>query len=82
MKNDRFLSIPLDFDRLSHGAKLRDVDFNASIAQWIYLILITECGELSSDKDFGTTVWDYDFTIANFTTEWRDNVTNSITQSI
>ncbi len=82
MRNARYLGIPINFAKLNQGARIRDIDFNESIAQYIYTILITECGELSSDKDFGTTVWDYDFTITNFTSEWKDSVSSSIGSAI
>ena len=78
----RYLELPINFERLCSGNRLDELSYDYSIAQNIYTILITESGELTFDPDYGTKIWEYDFTISSFTSEWKDQVTKTIEESV
>ena len=78
---DSYYRLPLDLTRLLERQQLPRCSMQESIAQHLYLMLITHFGESRYEPDFGCQVWEQDFE-AMTNMRWRDNVQHSVEQAI
>lgn len=80
--NDQFYSIPVPFTRLIHCKSLPRVSLEKSIAQKIFLILLTHFEEYRFDYTFGCSVWDEDFEMLPRVNTWKEQLKRSIEESL
>lgn len=57
-----YLKLPLPFSNLVEGKKMPVVSIGESISQFIFSVLHTRKGELHSDTEFGSSIWDLTYT--------------------
>jgi phage baseplate assembly protein W len=73
--------LPLDLESVLERRQLPRCSVQDSIAQHLYLLLITHFGESRYDAEFGCQVWEQDFE-ALTTMRWKDNVQRSVEETI
>lgn len=76
-----YYRLPLDLTGILERQHLPRCSAQESIAQHVYLMLITHFGESRYEPEFGCQVWEQDFE-ALTTMRWKDNVQQSIEQAI
>lgn len=76
-----YYRLPLDLSSVLERRPLPRCSVQESIAQHLYLMLITHFGESRYEPEFGCQVWEQDFE-ALTTMRWKDNVQQSVEQAI
>ncbi len=76
-----YYRLPLDLEGILERRQLPRCSVQESIAQHLYLMLTTHFGESRYEPAFGCQVWEQDFE-AMTTMRWKDNVQQSIEQTI
>lgn len=76
--NQLFYKLPFDFKKLTMGEDSQKVTIEESLAQFISLIITTTFGEYKYDKDFGTIIWETDFSQLVNANQLKDQIKESI----
>ncbi len=80
--NDQYYSIPISFKRLIKCEPLKRVEIEKSIAQKIFLILLTHFEEYRFDYTFGCSIWEEDFELLPRINIWKEQLKRSIEDSL
>ena len=76
-----YYCLPLDLASVLERLQLPRCSVRESIAQHLYLMLITQFGDTRYEPEFGCQVWEQDFD-AITSVNWKDTVQQSVEQSI
>lgn len=74
--------IPIDIKSITQKQDIPKVGVKQSIHNMIHLISTTSFGELKHDPDFGCEIWTHDFKNIYNTHSFKEDLRQSITQSI
>lgn len=77
-----YYKIPFNFDVATKGKDLQKVTLEASIAQYISLVITTTFGEYRYDKDFGTVIWETDFDLLTNINQIKDSIKESVFEKV
>jgi len=77
-----YLKLPLNFADLLAKRELTTCDLEYSIAQNLFLILITAFGECRFDSSFGCELWDLDFELIYNPNMWKERVQKSMQAAV
>lgn len=80
-KNMSYLKIPIDLQSAVNG-KLERCSYEESIAQQIMLLIVSHYGEVASKEDFGSAIWELEFSQLIKTSDWESQVQESLQKSI
>lgn len=80
--NQLFYKIPFDFKKLTKGEDSRRVTIEESLAQFMSLIISTTFGEYKYDKDFGTVIWETDFSQLVNANQLKDQIKESVFEKV
>ena len=75
---DLYYKIPLDFKGLTTGEDIRKVTIEESLAQYISLVITTIFGEYKYDDNFGTIIWETDFSMLANVNQLKDMIKESV----
>lgn len=78
----RYLSLPLQLDKIPVRGQLQTCNERQSIAHHIHLILTTSLGELASNPAFGCGLWDTDFDSLSSRSRLKDNLVQALDEAI
>lgn len=79
---NRYLTLPLELNKLHKKSEHTTCSLKQSVAQNLHLIITTAFGELVSDFNFGTSIWDTDFSNANFNSQQKEQILESLKRAI
>jgi phage baseplate assembly protein W len=77
-----YYSLPLRPDKLMKGELHGKCNLQASINQYIRLIVTTAFGEMQQDEQFGCEIWDSDFDNLVSNNKIREKIKNSVYHSV
>jgi hypothetical protein len=77
-----YLDIPFSFDTIINQKDAHRVDLKKSIHNMIHLITVSSYNEVKHDPFFGTDISEYDFENIYNTHTLKDELKNSVLQSI
>jgi phage baseplate assembly protein W len=77
-----YLDIPFSFDAIIGQKDAKRIDLKKSIHNMIHLITVTSYNEVKHDPYFGTDISEYDFENIYNTHVLKDELKNSVLQSI
>lgn len=75
---DLYYKIPLDFKGLTNGKDIKRVTIEESLAQYISLVITTIFGEYKYDDNFGTIIWETDFSLLANVNQLKDTIKDSV----
>lgn len=78
----KYLSLPLQLDKIPTRGLLPTCTERQSIAHHIHLILTTSLGELASNPAFGCGLWDADFDSLSSRSRLKDNLIQALDEAI
>ncbi len=77
-----YLKLPLDFSNFIKGTKVQRCSKEESIAQNIMMIITSRYGEVVGRDDFGSDIWELEFSQLVKINEWEEQVRISLEASI
>jgi predicted component of type VI protein secretion system len=77
-----YYKLPLDLGSIAAKKELPKCGLKESIAHHLHLILTTSFGELLSDADYGSSLWDEDFDNVSFRNRQKETIIRSISTTI
>lgn len=80
--HDLFYKIPFSFKKLTIGEDSQKITLEESLAEYITLIITTIFGEYKYDLDFGTIIWETDFSLLANPTQLKDQIRESVHEKI
>lgn len=78
----RYLTLPMEPGELTRKKTHGSCSLKQSVAQNLHLIITTAFGELISDPDFGTTIWDAEFSNITFNSRQKETILDSLKKAI
>ncbi len=75
---DSFLSIPVTFSVKERKIALRRISIEASIVQFINLLVTTRQGECVYNSDFGYSIWNNEFEPILNTMQWQPKFVDQV----
>lgn len=82
MNFQNYYKLPLDLGSITAKKILPKCNQKESIAHHLHLILTTSFGELLSDVQYGSSLWDEDFDNVSYRNKQKENILRSITSTI
>ena len=76
-----YLKIPVSLQSAVNG-KLKRCSFEESIAQQIMLLIVSHHGEVVGKEDYGSVIWELEFSQLVKISDWETKVQESLTESI
>lgn len=77
-----YLKLPLQLHKSIEGKKLDTTNIGESISQFIYILLHTRKGELQSDPNFGSKIWDSTFSLYMNKRNWEYEISKEMAENI
>lgn len=77
-----YLKLPINFSDILSKQELSTCNIEYSIAQNLFLILITAFGECRFDNTYGCELWDLDFELIYNPNMWKEKVQKSLQNSV
>jgi predicted component of type VI protein secretion system len=77
-----YYSLPLDLGLIIKKAELPRCSLRTSVAHHLHLLLTTSFGELLSDEQFGSSLWDADFDNEDHRSRHREMILQSLLATI
>lgn len=77
-----YLKLPIDFSMLTRGMKVERCSKEESIAQNIMMIITSRYGEVVGRYDYGSDIWELEFSQLVKINEWEEQVRTSLVESI
>jgi phage baseplate assembly protein W len=75
---EHYLKIPVDFSKVLKGEGIKNCSIEESIAQFIMTLITCRYGEVSGMNDFGSEIWELEFSQLIKIHDWEEKVRNSI----
>mgnify|MGYP002570853013 len=76
-----YLKIPIDL-RSAVTGKLRRCSYEESIAQQIMLLIVSHYGEVTGKENYGSVIWELEFSQLVKISDWENKVQESLTLAI
>jgi phage baseplate assembly protein W len=77
-----YYKFPLQYEKLMQGKDLQKVTLEESMADFIQMIIATTFGEYKYDEDFGTIIWETDFSMLTNPNWLKDLIKQSVFEKI
>jgi phage baseplate assembly protein W len=77
-----FYKIPFNFKKLTQGENTQMVSIEESLAQYMALVISTTFGEYKYDEDFGSIIWETDFSFLANPNQLKDQIKESVFEQI
>ncbi|MFL0062070.1 GPW/gp25 family protein [Tenacibaculum maritimum] len=77
-----YIKLPLDFSQLTKGISVERCSKEESIAQNIMMIITSRYGEIVGREDYGSDIWELEFSQLVKINEWEEQVRLSLYASI
>lgn len=74
--------IPIDFERINDKKPFLTCGLGESISQNLFTLICTRKGEVPSDPDYGSNIWDLEFQRIVDKVKWEDAVYSSLYELI
>lgn len=78
----KYLKLPLDFSNFIKGVGVQRCSKEESIAQNIMMLITSRYGEVVGKDDFGSDIWELEFSQLVKINEWEEQVRSSLESSI
>ncbi|MCH5721012.1 GPW/gp25 family protein [Niabella hibiscisoli] len=82
MNFQNYYKLPLDLGSITAKKILPKCSQKESIAHHLHLILTTSFGELLSDVQYGSSLWDEDFDNVSYRNKQKEHILRSIASTI
>jgi phage baseplate assembly protein W len=79
---EQLYKIPFDYKKLTSGEDTPKVEIAESLAQYISLVISTTFGEYKYDEEFGTSIWETDFSILANPNKIKEEIKVSVFEKI
>jgi predicted component of type VI protein secretion system len=77
-----YYTLPFDVGLITKKVELPRCSLRQSIAHHLHLLLTTSFGELLSDEQFGSNIWDADFDNIDFRSRQKEVILQSLLAAI
>ena len=78
----KYYKIPLNFDQIGQHSPFSTCDLGESISQNLFSLICTRKGEVPSDPEYGSNIWDLEFQRIVNKVNWEDAVYSSLYELI
>lgn len=76
-----YIKLPVNLHSATNG-KLTRCSYEESIAQQIMLLIVSRHGEVIGKEEYGSIIWELEFSQLVKASDWENNVRESLTKTI
>ena len=74
----KYYKVPINFERLGEQSPLQSCSLGESISQNLFTLICTRKGEVPSDPEYGSNLWELEFQRIVDKVKWEDSVYSSL----
>lgn len=78
MNKDHFYRFPIEYNILTDAKLHAKSEVEASLKQFVELIVLTTPGEFRFDTQFGCTIWEREYNLMSNGERWKKEFKNSV----